>query len=80
MCTAVLQKELTHSVAGLPDSSVRLLIEIAKSMKPATCADVSDGVRNAASGVDKRIVGIFPGEVTIADDFFETPDCFKEYV
>ena len=50
-----------------------------QGLKSVTVA-ASSSVRLAVLGVGKRITGVFPGGVTIADDFLETPECSKEYV
>ena len=80
MCTAVLQQELNQTVQGMPDANVRLLIEVAKSMRAGGTASDPVGRPQKKGGVNPRILGALKGGlVYMADDFDETPECFKEY-
>lgn len=79
MCTATLQNELNQSVMGLSDENVRLLIQMAKTMT-SDRSSVQGSSQQKPGAVNRSIVGSLPGEVVLAEDFFETPECFKEYV
>ena len=74
MCTATLKQELNWQIDSLPDENVRLLIEVAKSMNPGEAKE------SAALNSHKRKAGVLKGGlIYMADDFDETPECFKEW-
>ena len=80
MSTATLRKELDLRVDRLSDDSLRMLIGFIDSLKPAVelggTPDASDGGR----AVKRRTNSLAGGLVYMADDFDETPECFKEYM
>ncbi|MBQ3800333.1 MAG: DUF2281 domain-containing protein [Treponema sp.] len=58
------------------DEQLHLLAYIANTMK----SRASSTVLPVTKGQTKRHAGGLTGDFYMADDFDETPDCFKEYV
>lgn len=87
MCTATLKQELDQRVQLLPDSSVRLLIEFLDSLQdemqagaPHNQSTTQAGSVNGQTVSSTGLFGSMRDRIHyIADDFDETPECFKEY-
>ena len=73
-------KEVIKAVDIVPLKKLPILLQFAKFL--SSTSDTSEGQSSQAEVLAKRkrIGGILKGKITIADDFNETPDCFKEYV
>ena len=81
MCSTVLKQQLDQRVAGLSDESVRLIIELIDSLRLQEASAVSGKAPVKAEKVSPLILGALEGKLRyMADDFDETPECFKEYV
>ena len=80
---------LFQEISSLPNSMVLQVAEYVRflrfSMNTANAAEstpsVSSGQLSAQEKLAKRKGGILSDRfISIADDFDETPDCFKEYM
>ena len=78
MCTATLKQELNQRIDRLPDDSVRLLIQFIDSIS-LDHSSKEKASRNEESKTYRK-PGILKGSLVLADDFDETPECFKEYM
>lgn len=77
MTYELLEKELKD----LPESNIADVIEYIQFLKFKLLKDEN----NANSAITERkhperTLGILQGKFVMADDFDETPDCFKEYM
>ena len=85
MCTATLKKEFNQVLDQLPSDKASRLLAVAYDMLPAgvrlsgerPATQLSQG----SGGLDPSAFGALKGGlVYMADDFDETPECFKEYM
>lgn len=70
-----LQQLTMEAMAFLPESKKLQVLNFAKSLNTAQ----SESERSSASKSHRKS-GILKGQVEMADDFDETPECFKEYM
>ena len=74
-------KEVIKAVDIVPLKKLPILLQFAKFL--SSTSDTSEVQSPSPADIlakRKKIGGILKGKITIADDFNETPDCFKEYV
>ena len=80
MCTVALKQELNQTIDSLSDDSVRLLIEVARHISSGDSTRERNQ-QSRASAVKQSALGALAGGLLyMADDFDDTPDCFKEYI
>ena len=77
MCTAALKQELNQRIDRLPDDSVKLLIQFIDSISSVNAGKSETG--QSENPRTYRKPGALKGNLVLADDFDETPECFKEY-
>lgn len=70
-----LQQMTMEAMAFLPESQKLQVLNFAKSLNTAQSA--SECISASKS---RRKSGILKGQIKMADDFDETPECFKEYI
>ena len=85
MCTAALKQEFNQVLDQLPSDKVSRLLAVAYDMLPSASEQANEhtvmGVLQKPGGVDLSAFGALKGGLFyMADDFDETPDCFKEYM
>lgn len=76
-----LKEQVIKRVNIMPDEQVRQLLQFADFL--FYTHSWTDGAENAVRTQKKcrrNLKGIMPGKAVMAEDFDETPDCFKEYV
>ncbi len=74
-------KEVIKAVDIVPLKKLPILLQFAKFL--SSTSDTPEVQLSSQTDVlvkRKKISGILKGKITIADDFNETPDCFKEYM
>lgn len=77
MAYELLEKELED----LPESNIADVIEYIQFLKFKLLKDENNiGSAIAERKHPERKLGILEGKFVMADDFDETPDCFKEYM
>lgn len=77
MAYELLEKELKD----LPESNIADVIEYIQFLKFKLLRDEnSTGSAIVGRKHPERELGILQGKFVMADDFDETPDCFKEYM
>lgn len=77
MAYELLEKELKE----LPEASIADVIEYVQFLKfKLSEKKEASGVLNGKRKHSERKIGILQGKFAMADDFDETPDCFKEYM
>lgn len=70
-----LQQLTMEAMAFLPENKKLQVLNFAKSLNPAQSAS-----ERISASKSRRKSGILKGQVKMADDFDETPECFKEYM
>ncbi len=70
------QQKAIKSIESLSEDQLQKLIVYIDTLLPGK----SKIVDHPSDNKTKRKPGVFTGQVIMSDDFFETPDCFKEYV
>ncbi len=70
-----LQQLTMEAMALLPESKKLQVLNFAKSLNAAQSAS-----KHVSASKSRRKSGILKGQVKMADDFDETPECFKEYM
>ena len=76
-----LQQQAVQAVDLVPEEKLQVLIEFARFLSVRqTPVDVSIEKKEDITEKRKSIAGILKGKIWMADDFNETPECFKEYV
>ena len=78
-----LQKEAISVINSVPEKKLPLLIQFARFLSsPAFDVPENHSSFQQMSLAEKRrwTAGILKGRTWMADDFNETPDCFKEYI
>lgn len=75
-----LQQQAINVMERLPDDKLAQVIQFAEFLASRTKSDIS-AERNTVQGERYlRKPGILKRKMMMADDFDETPDCFKEYM
>ena len=77
MCSTALKDEIYERVEPMTDARARLVIKFIDSLDSAS---QSTGQVDLGAIERESLFGILPGNTVIAEDFFETPECFKEYM
>lgn len=76
-----LQQEALQAIQVIPDDKLPFLIQFARFL---SSSDVPEIIQedSAKTTAEKRsnMAGILKGKIKMADDFNDTPDCFKEYM
>lgn len=76
-----LKEQVINKVQLMPDEQMRQLVPFVDFLFYSWRQASPEGTAAAAKGTNRRnLKGIMPGKVIMADDFDETPDCFKEYM
>lgn len=70
-----IQQLTMEAMACLPESKKLQVLNFAKSL--STTQDASERI---SASEPRRKSGILKGQIKVADDFDETPECFKEYM
>ena len=70
-----LQQLTMEAMAFLPESKKLQVLNFAKSLSTAQSAS-----ERISASKPRRKSGILKGQVKMADDFDETPECFREYM
>ena len=79
--TMTLQQQALTTVQMLPEEKVPILIAFASFLNQTNVTDALS--RQPTSSLSERrcaLSGILKGQIWMAEDFNETPECFKEYV
>ena len=70
-----IQQLTMEAMAFLPENKKLQVLNFAKSLN--TARSESERISTSKS---RRKSGILKGQVKMADDFDETPECFREYM
>ncbi len=70
-----IQQLTMEAMAFLPESQKLQVLNFAKSLNTE-----QSGSGRISAGKSRRKSGILKGQIKMADDFNETPECFKEYM
>lgn len=70
-----LQQMTMEAMAFLPESKKLQVLNFAKSLNVAQSTS-----ERISADKPRRKSGILKGQVKMADDFDETPECFEEYM
>lgn len=71
-----LEQQAIHIITALPTDKLSQVISFAKFLLTQPEADMT---LNQGKKFFRQS-GILKGQISIADDFDETPECFKEYM
>ncbi len=75
-----LEQQAIHIITALPADKLSQVVNFAKFLLAQSETDIASE-RIKTNGKEKiRQSGILKGQISIADDFDETPECFKEYM
>ncbi len=74
-----LEQQAIHIITALPTDKLSQVVSFAKFLLTQSEADM---MPNQTKKEKKffRQSGILKGQMSVADDFDETPECFKEYM
>ena len=76
-----LQQQALRAVQVLPEEKSPVLIEFARFLGQTSAADRTTVPQLFEISERRRaLAGVLKGQVRIAEDFSETPACFKEYL
>ena len=79
--TSSLQEEAINAIVILPEDRLPILIQFAKFLGSSSYENESEiRSKKNLSAKRKSISGCLNGKIQIADDFNDTPDCFREYL
>ncbi len=78
MKASTLDQQLSQAISAVPKEKMKFLIEFARFL--CTQSSSFEDKSETISTQRKSIIGRARGEVRMADDFNDTPDCFKEYL
>lgn len=70
-----LQQLTMEAMTFLPESKKLQVLNFAKSLNTAQST-----TERISASKSQRKSGILKGQIKMADDFDETPECFKEYM
>ena len=73
-----LHRKAIHAIKILPEEKLPVLIKFAEFLNSSPISE-KESVPDLSER-RKRIAGKLKGQIWIADDFNETPDCFKDYL
>ena len=75
-----LQREAISAVDRVPIERLPILIQFARFLSSPAYETSENNSGQDIALKRKRIAGSLKGKIMMADDFNETPDCFKEYL
>ena len=76
-----LQQQALRAVQVLPEEKLPVLIEFARFLGQTDIAGRMPGQQFSKISERRRaLAGVLKGQVKMADDFNETPECFREYL
>lgn len=76
-----LHNKAIRIIKSLPDDKLSVLIQFADFLNSSSYrSDTASIHRNDLANKRKQLSGSLKGDIFIAPDFNETPDCFKEYM
>ena len=80
MNATALRKEAYQAIDLLPDDALKAVVDLLGWVNAVRSQSAVDAGSVKPGAVDRSILGVFPGEVEISEDFFETPEGFEEYL
>ncbi len=75
-----LQQQAMNVIEHLPDDKLSQVIQFAEFLSLNSGSDVHKGNKAGSEAGYVREPGILKRKMVMADDFDETPECFKEYI
>lgn len=75
-----LQQQAMNVIEHLSDDKLSQVIQFAEFLSLNSGSDVHKGDKTASESDYIREPGILKRKMVMADDFDETPECFKEYI
>lgn len=75
-----LKQQAAHIITALPADKLSQVVNFAKFLLAQPETDWMPEPVQMKEGKCIRRSGILKGQINIADDFNETPDCFREYM
>ena len=77
-----LQQQAINTIESLPEEKLPMLIQFAHFLVSddsyETVLEVEE--KESINEKRKRMFGVLKGKIKMADDFNETPKCFREYI
>lgn len=75
-----LQQQAINVMERLPEDKLSQVIQFAEFLASRSNGDIDTGRNNGQKDQPLRKPGILKRKMVMAEDFDETPDCFKEYM
>ena len=76
MTPTELRERAYTKIDALPEDALRIVVDILENMS----SEMGESRIDSHGPISRDSFGILKGKVVLSDDFFETPECFKEYV